>query len=64
MKLKYGEKLEEEKEYFWATDGDKGLTKLLLNSNKTMANFHEQLSQVLRKQERSTHVTQAWTEGL
>ena len=43
------EKMTEEKEYFWATDGDDGLIKLLLDSNKKVARLQGRLAQVLRK---------------
>ena len=41
----------EEKEYLWATDGDDGLTELLLDSNETVARLQGRLAQTLRKQE-------------
>ena len=54
--MKGDEKLEEEKEYCWAADGDDGLIELLLDSNETVASLQGRLSQVLRKQERGTQI--------
>ncbi|XP_065891564.1 uncharacterized protein [Dysidea avara] len=55
-KMKGDEKLEEEKEYCWAADGNDGLIELLLDSNETVASLQGRLSQVLRKQERGTQI--------
>ena len=52
--LKGEEKMAEEKEYLWATDGDDGLIELLLDSNETVARLQGQLAQVLRKQEKGS----------
>ena len=52
--LKGEEKMAEEKEYLWATDGNYGLIELLLDSNETVARLQGQLAQVLRKQEKGS----------
>ena len=48
------EKMEEEKEYFWATDGDDGPIELLLDSNKKVARLQGRLAQGLRKQKKGS----------
>ena len=50
--LKGEEHIKEEKEYFWAADGDDGIIELILDSNETVARLQECLTQVLRKQDR------------
>ena len=52
--LKGKERKTEDKEYCWAAEGDDGFIKLLLDSSETVSQLQGRLSQVLRKQERST----------
>ena len=43
------EKMAEEKEYLWATDGNNRLIELLLDSNETIVRLQGRLAQMLRQ---------------